>query len=172
MTRFRDWIQKFNFYSGNFHPVRQLSSEFPAIKSGVFFTTTIGHVDCCHRCALSPLPSKHTKAGGNTPYRYWQNHGLVLREHNDEALYVNCRLDKEGQTGSCFYFAVFLTRCIAVQGYGRASDCPSEFSFALDGIILSLLHVSQQQQRQIAELALQLSKLGANATCTEGKCSV
>ena len=47
----RDWISKFNFNSGSFYPVRQLSAAFPVDKSGIFSTTTIGHVDCCHRCA-------------------------------------------------------------------------------------------------------------------------
>ena len=53
----RDWISKFNFNSGSFYPVRQLSAAFPVDKSGIFSTTTIGHVDCCHRCASHPSVS-------------------------------------------------------------------------------------------------------------------
>jgi hypothetical protein len=63
---------------------------------------------------------------------------------------------------------MLLIQVIAVQGYASASECPA-FTFSLDGIVSSLLHLVQQQHHHIAELSLKLtSPINANGSCSSG----
>jgi hypothetical protein len=61
---------------------------------------------------------------------------------------------------------MLLIQAIAVQGYASASECPA-FTFSSDGVVLSLLHLVQQQHHQIAELSQKLiSPINANGSCS------